>query len=87
MITNAVEHFKQTVAWSATLTRSNSEIHIKYSSAIKEKIAEKRKLRKLWQINRYLEIRVLKDNLNRAIKTLKNLLYMDRNQGIKEYLS
>jgi len=31
---------------------SNSEIHIDYSPAIKEKIAEKRKLRKLWQISK-----------------------------------
>jgi len=43
-ITNAVERFNQTVqqvVWSATPTSSNSEIHIEYSPAIKEKIIEK----------------------------------------------
>jgi len=29
----------------------------------------------------------MKYNLNRAIKTLKNLLDLERNQGIQEYLS
>jgi len=66
------------------LTNSNSKIHIEYSPVIKEKIAEKMKLRKLWQTNR---CPVLKNKLNRAIKTLKNLLDMERNQGIQEYLS
>jgi len=45
-ITCAVERFNHAVqqaAWSATPT-SNSEIHIEYSSAIKEKIVEKREL-------------------------------------------
>jgi len=59
---------------------NNSEIHIEYLPAIKEKIVEKRKLRKLWQINR---CQVLKNKLNH----IKNLLHMDRNQGIQEYLS
>jgi len=86
-ITCAVERFNHAVqqaAWSVTLTNSNSKIHIEYSPAIKQKIAEKMKLRKLWQTNR---CPVLKNKLNRAIKTLKNLLDMERNQGIQEYLS
>jgi len=48
----AERHTVQQTAWSATLTSSNSEINIKYSQAIKEKLIEKRKLRKLWQTNR-----------------------------------
>jgi len=62
----------------------NSEIYIEYSPAIKEKIVEKRKLRKLWQINR---CPVLKNKLNRAIKTLKDLLDIECNQEIQEYLN
>jgi len=52
--------------------------------AIKEKITEKKKLRKLWQTKR---CPVLKNKLNRAIKTFKNLLNMKKNQEIQEYLS
>jgi len=47
-----------------------------YSSAIKD--SQKKKLRKLWQTNR---CPVLKTKLNRVIKTLKNLLETERNQG------
>jgi hypothetical protein len=32
---------------------SNPDIDIEYSSAIKEKLVEKRELRKLWQTNSY----------------------------------
>jgi len=64
------------------LTSSNSEIHIEYSPAIKEKITGKKKLRKLWQTKR---CPILKNKLNRAIKTFKNLL--KKNQEIQEYLS
>jgi len=53
-----------------TLFSSNSEIHIECSPAIKEEVAEKRKLRKLRQTNR---CPVLKNKLNHAIKALKKL--------------
>jgi len=57
--------------------------------AIKEKLIEKAslllcKLAKLWQSSR---CPVLKNKLNRAIKALKNLLDIERNQEIQEYLS
>jgi len=71
-ITCAVEcfnHAVQQVVWSATPTSSNSKIRIQYSLVIKEKIAKKRKLRKLWQTNR---CPVLKNKLNHAIKTSKS---------------
>jgi len=48
-----------------------------YSCAIKDKLAEKRKLHKLWQTNR---CPALKIKLNRAIKAFKNLL--EKNQGM-----
>jgi len=79
--------FLQQIAWNAMLTSSNSEINIEYSPAKKGKLAEKRKLHKLWQSNRYP---VLKNKLNQVIKTfgnIKNLLDIKRNQGIEEYLS
>jgi hypothetical protein len=40
---NAVQY----AAWSATPTSSNLDIDIEYSCAIKEKLAERKKLRKL----------------------------------------
>jgi len=43
-------------------TSSNLDFNIEYSSAIKEKLAEKRKLCKLWQTDRcpVLELKHLK---------------------------
>jgi len=64
-ITGAIESFNyaiQQIAWSATPTSSNPDIE--YSPVTKEKLAEKRKFRKLWQSNRYP---VLKNKLNQAI--------------------
>jgi len=78
-IINTVQFFNETVqqaAWNATPMCSNTEIHMEYSPTIQEEIAEKRKLRKMWQINR---CSVLKNKLNHAIKILKNLLFMDKN--------
>jgi len=60
-----------------------TDINIEYSPAIKDKLVEKGKLCKQWKINRYL---ALKTKLNRAIKTLKNLLELKRNQAIQKYL-
>jgi len=53
-----------------TLFSSNFEIHIECSPAIKEEVAEKRKLCKLRPTNR---CPVLKNKLNHAIKALKKL--------------
>jgi len=83
-ITCAAERFNHVVqqaAWSTTSTSSNSEINIEYSPAIKEKLAEKKKP---WQTNK---CPVLKNKLNRVIKALRNLLDMEKNQGIQKYLS
>jgi len=81
----AVESFNhevQQAAWNAIPVCKSKNTSFEYSSAIKDKLAEKRKLRKLWQINR---CPVLKAKLNRAIKALKNLL--ERNKRIQRYLS
>jgi len=66
------------------LVCKSTNTSFEYSSAIKDKFAEKRKLRKLWQTN---TCPVLKTKLNKAIKALKNLLETERNQGIQRYLS
>jgi len=55
-------------------TNSNSDINTEYSSAIKEKLAERRNLHKLWQTNK---CPIITKKLNRAIKALKNLLDME----------
>jgi len=60
----------------AAIHRSRNQ----YSPTIKEKLTEKGKFRKLWQINR---CPVLKNKLNRAIKALTNLL--DLLKEIREY--
>jgi hypothetical protein len=82
-ISRAVESFKNAVqqaSWSVMLISSNPHINNEYSSAIKEKLAEKKKLHK--QTNR-LQI----NKLNHAIKALKHLLNSKRNQEIHEYLN
>jgi len=78
------EHEVQQTAWNATPVCKSTNISFEYSSAIKDKLAEKRKLRKLRQINR---CPVLKAKLNGAIKALQNLLKKERNQEIQSYLS
>jgi len=85
-IISAVESFNHEVqaALDTTPVCKSSNTSFEYSSAIKDKLAEKRKLRKLWQINR---CPVLKTKLNKLIKALKNLLERERNQGIQRYLS
>jgi len=70
----AVENFNhdvQQAAWNATPICKSTNTSFEYSSAIKDKPAEKRKFRKLWQINK---CPFLKTKLNKAIKILKNLL-------------
>jgi hypothetical protein len=49
-ITRAIKSFNyvvQQTTWSATPTSSNPDVNIEYSCTIKEKLGEKRKLRKL----------------------------------------
>jgi len=73
-IIGAVESFNyavQEATWNTRSISSNPDMNIEYSSAIKEKLAEKRKLRKLSQIN---ECPVLKNKLNLTILALENLL-------------
>ncbi|XP_076270438.1 pickpocket protein 28-like [Rhynchophorus ferrugineus] len=60
---------------------SKKNTHI--SCTIQKKIAEKRKLRRNWQQQRTEEN---KRKFNRAIKELRDLIQIEQNQGIQEYL-
>jgi len=80
----AVENFNhevQQAAWNATPICKSSNTNFEYFSAIKDKLAERTKLRKLWQINR---CPVLKIKLNKAIKALKNLLGQKEIRGYRD---
>jgi len=57
-IISAVENFNhevQQAAWNAIPVCKNTNTSFEYSFTIKDKLAEKRKLRKLWQTNRSSE--------------------------------
>ena len=85
-IAQAVEQFNQAIqqaAWnSSPIIRHDKEIGQAYPIIIKEKIAEKRKIRRQWQ-RRTPENKRL---LNRAILQLKELLNSNKNQEIQDYL-
>jgi hypothetical protein len=55
---------------------------LRFSIVITEKVVEKRKLRKQWQRSR---CPFLKTRLNHAIKELKHLLEIERNNNIQAY--
>jgi hypothetical protein len=61
----------------------NSKAVISISTTVKDKIAEKRHLRKQWQLARTEEN---KRKLNKAIKELKDWIQEEQNRGIQEYL-
>lgn len=85
-ITLAVEHFNECVqqaAWGSTSTKTEYTASLDCSPIIKNKINEKRKMRKLWQITRCPEI---KKKLNYLIKEIKVLLNKETNEGIQNYL-
>lgn len=82
----ATEHFNyctQQAAWNATPPTNNIDVPIKCSKFIRDKIQEKRKVRKLWQTFRSP---LLKTKLNKIIKELKTMLREDKNTGIQSYL-
>ena len=85
-ITEAVEHFNQCIqqaAWNATPANSTMRNADESSALVRQKIAEKRQIRKQWQITRSPE---LKRKLNKAIKNLHNLLKSEANDNIQDYL-
>lgn len=84
---NAVIELTETIqraAWSATPDHNSTTVNEKCPLIIKEKIQERRKLRKRWQITRSETDR---KNFNNAAKDLKQLLKQIKNNDIQEYLS
>lgn len=85
-ITTAVEHLNnciQQAAWESTPFTGMRDPMLNYSQKIRDKVIEKRKLRKQWQLTRCPK---LKTKLNYTIKQLKLLLDEERNSCIGNYL-
>lgn len=86
-IEHAVEHFNsviQQAAWSSTPLNTNETKSEAYPISIREKIIQKRKLRKQWQASRSPQI---KTQLNNAVKELKKLIAAEKNRSFSEYLN
>lgn len=87
-IEDAVEHFNycvQTAAWTATpIFPVKPTSHVNYPIAIKQRLAEKRRLRRIWQNSRNPND---KRNLNRATQQLKRMLQHTKNQWFEEFTS
>jgi FMN phosphatase YigB (HAD superfamily) len=85
-IETAVEYLTKSIqeaAWSAKPTYEAPHRKNEISTIVKDKIAEKRHLRKQWQLARTEEN---KRKLNKATKELKNWIQEEQNRGIQEYL-
>jgi hypothetical protein len=85
-IETAVEYLTKSIqeaAWSATPTYEAPHRKNEISTIVKDKIAEKRHLRKQWQLARTVEN---KRKLNKATKELKDWIQEEQNRGIQEYL-
>jgi hypothetical protein len=85
-ITEAAEHFTscvQQAAWEATPVYPDKQQNFTCSSSIRDKIAEKRKIRKLWHRTRCPQV---KRRLNAAVREIKTLLQTEKNEGIEKYL-
>lgn len=85
-IDEAVEYLNrviQTAAWQSTPEITNNAKTLNYPIHIKQKIAEKRRLRRIWQNSRQPDD---KNKLNRAVRELKQLLQDWRNESFQDYL-
>lgn len=84
----AVEHLNKTIqnsAWKATPEwTSEHSLNIHYPTEVNKKIAEKRRLRRIWQHSRN---QADKTNLNRATQQLKRLLWKIKNERFAEHTS
>lgn len=87
-IDNGIELFNlsvQDAARKATPTLQNKPANCtNYPVIVKQKIAEKRRLRRIWQISRN---QIDKTNLNRASQQLKRLLKRLKNEWFQEFSS
>ncbi|CAG4981135.1 unnamed protein product [Colias eurytheme] len=78
-ITNLI----QVAAWISTPILKESHGNTLIPLELREKISEKRRLRRVWQLSRNSEDKKL---LNKAIKDLKNLLHVTANDSVKQRL-
>ncbi|GBP32405.1 Probable RNA-directed DNA polymerase from transposon X-element [Eumeta japonica] len=78
-ITNLI----QVAAWTSTPELKASSYSVPTPLVVKKKVAEKRRLRRVWQLSHRASD---KTKLNRAIKELKNLLAETTNDMIKKRL-
>lgn len=85
-IDEAVEQFNisiQNAAWKATIPLPKKPPkEVNYPIQVKQKIAEKRRLRRVWQNSRN---QIDKTNLNRAAQQLKRLLCNLKNEWFEEF--
>jgi len=82
-----VHHLVQTIqqaAWNSTPPPHTTPPKHTCTQPIKQKIAEKRKLRKRWQTTRSPQD---KTAFNKAVNELKQLLYEEKQQAIQTYLT
>lgn len=85
-IEQAIEHFNavvQEAAWNSTPLSTNAQMNKNCSNTIHEKIIEKRRLRKQWQLTRSPQSKTV---LNKAQKELKKLIIAEKNENFQEYL-
>jgi hypothetical protein len=85
-IEDAVKYFTVLIQWAGwTATPENTYIPWSYDCPIfiKQKLAEKRRLRKEWHANRTSTNKKL---LNRATQELKQILHDDKNANIQTFL-
>lgn len=80
---NQLNRIIQEAGWQSTPKQPRTIIHKDLPNEIKEKIAEKRRLRKVWQRTRAPQD---KNRLNQATARLKTLLNNNKNNDIKRYL-
>jgi hypothetical protein len=74
----------QLAAWQATPHLQKQHSHDKCPTLVKQKLAEKRKARKTWQLTRAPSDKLKYKKLARE---LKHLLHALKNEGIQHYLS
>jgi len=74
----------QQAAWQATPYPQEQHTHEICPTLVKQKLAEKRKARKTWQLTRAPSDKL---KYNKLARELKHLLHTLRNEGIQHYLS
>jgi ssDNA-binding Zn-finger/Zn-ribbon topoisomerase 1 len=73
----------QQAAWLATPPLRSQHMTGRCPQCIKQKLTDKRKARRRWQITRAPEA---KETYNKLAKELKHLLNTHKNTGIQQYL-